>query len=217
MPPLCQPRGRDLNPRRTEPPETVSRQRHGEAGPPATNRRGPRVTPSTFRRSPRIGPGVDPVDGVVDEAVPGAPPGDLLQPRVHPGPGADPVLGALDLHAPREALVRARRTLIEGEGAGAGVGFRPRLLRNRRAEVLRVRDQWGGAGDTGPASCRSAPRLAARRLALPGDEAPTLRPLSRHRFADEGEAPRSATPGSSSFRPAEEDPPEPLGPLPRSQ
>jgi hypothetical protein len=147
------------------------------------------VTPSTFRRSPRIGPGVDPVDGVVDEAVPGAPPGDLLQPRVHPGPGADPVLGALDLHAPRQALVRARRTLIEGEGAGAGVGFRPRLLRNRRAEVRRVRDQWGGAGDTGPASCRSAPRLAARRLALPGDEAPTLRPLSRHRFADEGSKP----------------------------
>jgi hypothetical protein len=32
------------------------------------------VTPSTFRRSPRIRLGVDPVDGVVDEAVPVAPP-----------------------------------------------------------------------------------------------------------------------------------------------
>ena len=30
-------------------------------------------------------------------------------------------------------------------------------------------EQWGGAGITRPAACRSPPRLAARRLALPGD------------------------------------------------
>ena len=86
---------------------------------------------------------------------------------------------------------RARRPVLRhgpGEGGRAAYGGEhariplqprsrcapgsPRLVPASNAKGWRrgsSPEQWGGAGITGPASCRSPPRLAARRLALPGD------------------------------------------------
>ena len=130
--------------------------------------------------------------------------------------------------------LRPRMALIGRSGAGPrqlGQDLQsapaPQLTRRPAADQPRSQRPWAahlapssGAGPVSPAPPRAGHRLALRLgdWPCPETEASTSRPLSRHRVADEEyEPPRSATPGLSSVRPAEESHRDFPRPLPRRQ